>query len=60
MKITKEELKNIIKEEVDKATISEQTTVDQKVKYLKKNKDLLESNFNIRVDNLILSWESKL
>tara|TARA_Y100001938_G_C8029354_1_gene399790 strand:+ start:630 stop:782 length:153 start_codon:yes stop_codon:yes gene_type:complete len=35
-------------------------TVNQKVKYLKKNKDLLESNFNIRVDNLILSWESKL
>ena len=30
-------------------------TVNQKVKYLKKNKD-----FNIRVDNLILSWESKL
>lgn len=35
-------------------------TVEKKVKYLKKNKDLLESNFNIRVDNLILSWESKL
>ena len=35
-------------------------TIEGKVKYLKKNKDLLESNFNIRVDNLILSWESKL
>ena len=33
-------------------------TIEGKVKYLIKNKEELESNYNIKVDNLIWHWES--
>jgi hypothetical protein len=45
MKITKEELVEIIKEEVEKATISEQTTVDQKLNDALKSLDAAEQSF---------------
>ena len=31
--------------------------IPNKIKYLKKHKDELENNYNIKVDNLIQSWE---
>jgi hypothetical protein len=45
MKITKEELANIIKEEVEKATISEQTTYSQKINDALKSLDAAEQSF---------------
>jgi hypothetical protein len=45
VKITKEELVEIIKEEVDKAMISEQTTVDQKINDTRNSLDAAMSAF---------------
>ena len=45
MKITKEELANIIKEEVEKATISEQATYSQKINDALKSLDAAEQSF---------------
>lgn len=32
-------------------------TPNSKIKYLLKNKDELENNYDIKVDNLILAWK---
>ena len=45
MNLTQKQLQHIIKEELDKATISEQTTVDQKVNDALKSLDAAEQSF---------------